>query len=53
MTQLSLNGATPGADSFSGRLRIRSSDPDTLVAWLQGRSEVNRRSTRPLRLAGT
>ena len=51
-TQLSLNGASPGADSFSGRLRIESSDPDTLVAWLQGRSEVNRRSTRPLRLAG-
>ncbi|MCK1474584.1 AsmA family protein [Bradyrhizobium sp. 197] len=52
MTQLSLNGATPGADSFSGRLSVDSSDPDTLVAWLQGRSEVNRRSTRPLRLAG-
>ncbi|MCP3402277.1 AsmA-like C-terminal region-containing protein [Bradyrhizobium sp. CCGB20] len=51
-TQLSLNGATPGADSFSGRLSVESSDPDTLVAWLQGRSEVNRRSTRPLRLAG-
>lgn len=52
MTQLSLNGATPGADSFSGRLSVESSDPDTLVAWLQGRNEVNRRSTRPLRLAG-
>jgi large subunit ribosomal protein L24 len=52
MTQLSLNGATPGADSFSGRLSVESSDPDTLVAWLQGRSEVNHRSTRPLRLAG-
>ncbi|MEZ2146091.1 AsmA-like C-terminal region-containing protein [Bradyrhizobium sp. DN5] len=52
MTQLSLNGAAPGADSFSGRLNVESSDPDTLVAWLQGRSEVNRRSTRPLRLAG-
>lgn len=52
MTQLSLNGATPGADSFSGRLSVESSDPDTLVAWLQGRSEVNRRSTRPLRLSG-
>ncbi len=51
-TQLSLNGATPGADSFSGRLSVESSDPDTLVAWLQGRNEVNRRSTRPLRLAG-
>ncbi|MBB4361014.1 large subunit ribosomal protein L24 [Bradyrhizobium sp. CIR18] len=52
MTQLSLNGAAPGADSFSGRLSVESSDPDALVAWLQGRSEVNRRSTRPLRLAG-
>lgn len=52
MTQLSLNGATPRADSFSGRLSVESSDPDTLAAWLQGRSEVNRRSTRPLRLAG-
>lgn len=52
MTQLSLKGATPGADSFSGRLSVESSDPDTLVAWLQGRSEVNRRSTRPLRLNG-
>ncbi len=52
MTQVSLNGATPGADSFSGRLGVESSDPDTLVAWLQGRSEVNRRSTRPLQLAG-
>jgi len=51
-TQLSLNGSAPGADSFSGRLSVESSDPDTLVAWLQGRSEVNRRSTRPLRLAG-
>ncbi|MDX3966703.1 MAG: AsmA-like C-terminal region-containing protein [Bradyrhizobium sp.] len=52
MTQLSLNGAAPGADSFSGRLSVESSDPDTLVAWLQGRSEIGRHSTRPLRLAG-
>ncbi|MGX4770035.1 AsmA family protein [Bradyrhizobium guangdongense] len=52
MTQVSLNGATPGADSFSGRLSVESSDPDTLVAWLQGRNEVIRRSTRPLRLSG-
>ncbi|WGD54530.1 AsmA-like C-terminal region-containing protein [Bradyrhizobium sp. CB1650] len=52
MTQLSLNGAAPGSDSFSGRLSVESSDPDVLVAWLQGRSDVNRRSTRPLRLAG-
>lgn len=52
LTQVSLNGSAPGADSFSGRLSVESSDPDTLAAWLQGRSEVNRRSTKPLRLAG-
>ena len=52
MTQVSLNGAAPGADSFSGRLGVESSDPDTLVAWLQGRNEVIRRSTRPFRLDG-
>ncbi|MBH5400386.1 AsmA family protein, partial [Bradyrhizobium sp. CNPSo 4010] len=52
MTQVSLNGAAPGADSFSGRLSVESADPDVLVAWLQGRSEISRRSTRPLRLAG-
>ena len=52
MTQVSLNGAAPGADSFSGRVSVESSDPDTLVAWLQGRSEAIRRSTRPLRLNG-
>ncbi|WGR69799.1 MULTISPECIES: AsmA-like C-terminal region-containing protein [unclassified Bradyrhizobium] len=52
MTQLSLNGAAPGSDRFSGRLSVESSDPDVLVAWLQGRSDVNRRSTRPLRLNG-
>ncbi|MEK9278127.1 AsmA family protein [Bradyrhizobium sp. ISRA442] len=52
MTQLSLNGAAPGSDRFSGRLSVESTDPDVLVAWLQGRSDVNRRSTRPLRLNG-
>ncbi|WFU43154.1 AsmA-like C-terminal region-containing protein [Bradyrhizobium sp. CB82] len=52
MTQVALNGASPGFDSFSGRLSIESSDPDTLVGWLQGRSEINRRSTKPLRLSG-
>ncbi len=51
-TQIALNGAAPGSDRFSGRLSVESSDPDTLVAWLQGRSEVNRRSSRPLRLTG-
>jgi uncharacterized protein involved in outer membrane biogenesis len=52
MTEVSLNGAAPGSDRFSGRLSVESSDPDTLVAWLQGRSEINRRSTRPLLLSG-
>jgi large subunit ribosomal protein L24 len=54
-TQIALNGAAmrPGApDSLSGRLAVESSDPDTLVAWLQGRGEVNHRTQRPLRLNG-
>ncbi|MBI5263277.1 MAG: AsmA family protein, partial [Bradyrhizobium sp.] len=55
-TQIALNGAAarPGAtDSLSGRLAIESSDPDTLIAWLQGRSEVGLRNQKPLRLKGT
>ena len=54
-TQITLNGAAmrPGvSDSLSGKLSVESSDPDTLVAWLQGRSEVNRHSQKPLRLNG-
>ncbi len=54
-TQIALIGAAtrPGApDSLSGRLAVESSDPDTLVAWLQGRGEVNHRSQKPLRLKG-
>lgn len=54
-TQIALNGAAtrPGApDSLSGRLSIESSDPDALVAWLQGRSEVGLRAQKPLRLKG-
>ena len=34
------------------RSTSNSSDPDTLVAWLQGRSEVTFRSQKPLRLRG-
>ena len=51
-TQVSLNGAASQSDSFSGRLSIESFDPDVLVAWLQGRSEVSRRAAKPLRLSG-
>ncbi len=58
-TQVSLNGnltgahvqaATPG--TVTGALDIDSSDPDTLVAWLQGRSEINFHSQKPLHLHG-
>jgi uncharacterized protein involved in outer membrane biogenesis len=53
-TQLSLNGAKAQADlsNFTGALRVESSDPDALVTWLQGRSEVSYRSKKPLRLQG-
>lgn len=37
---------------FTGALDLDSSEPDTLVAWLQGRSETGYRTQRPLRLRG-
>jgi large subunit ribosomal protein L24 len=40
------------AGGFKGALNVDSSDPDTLVAWLQGRGEVTYRSQKPLRLRG-
>jgi len=40
------------AAGFAGALDLESSDPDTLVAWLQGRSESSYRSQKPLRLRG-
>jgi hypothetical protein len=40
------------AGSFSGALNVDSPDPDTLVAWLQGRGEVTYRNQKPLRLRG-
>jgi hypothetical protein len=54
-TTVSLSGANaqPGtSEGFKGALSVESSDPDTLVAWLQGRSEVTYRSQKPLRLRG-
>jgi large subunit ribosomal protein L24 len=54
-TQVNLSGTRAQAGpsgGFSGTLSIDSSDPDTLVAWLQGRSEVTYRSQKPLRLRG-
>lgn len=54
-TRVSLSGAIaqPGpSGSFMGALSVESADPDTLVAWLQGRGEVTYRSQKPLRLRG-
>jgi hypothetical protein len=54
-TQVSLSSTTalsgPSA-GFKGALNVESSDPDTLVAWLQGRSEITYRSQKPLHLRG-
>lgn len=51
-THVAFSGTSAPADGFSGALSVDSSDPDTLVAWLQGRSEVSYRSQKPLRLSG-
>src|SRR5438045_5623578 len=52
--QLSLNGAKAQVDlsNFTGALSVESSDPDALVTWLQGRSDISYRSKKPLRLQG-
>jgi hypothetical protein len=54
-THVSLSGTSAQAGSsnnFKGALSIESSDPDALVMWLQGRSELAHRSQKPLRLSG-
>jgi len=53
-THVSLSGNAPDGTSghFKGALNIESSDPDALVMWLQGRSEVAYRSQNPFRLSG-
>jgi len=54
-THLSLSGANAQAGpsgGFKGALSIESSDPDALVMWLQGRSELTYRSQKPMRLRG-
>ncbi len=53
-THVVLNGgASPDpSGGFTGALAVDSSDPDTLAAWLQGRSEIAYRSQKPLRLRG-
>jgi hypothetical protein len=54
-TRVTLSGSNAPASpsgSLSGALSVESSDPDVLVAWLQGRSEVTYRTQKPLRLRG-
>ena len=54
-TRVSMSGASAqagAANSFKTALNIESSDPDALMTWLQGRSEVGYRSQKPLRLRG-
>jgi uncharacterized protein involved in outer membrane biogenesis len=51
-TRVSLSGIRAPLGGFKGPLNVESSDPDTLVAWLQGRSEVTYRTQKPLRLRG-
>jgi large subunit ribosomal protein L24 len=48
----STTARTGPSGAITGALSVESSDPDTLVAWLQGRSEVTYRSQKPLRLRG-
>ena len=54
-THLSLSGSNAQAGpsgSFRGALSVESSDPDALVMWLQGRSELTYRNQKPMRLRG-
>jgi AsmA-like C-terminal region/AsmA family len=44
--------ASSSANGFSGALDIGSSDPDVLLAWLQGKNDVVRRTQKPLHLNG-
>lgn len=54
-TRVSMSGASAqagAANSFKTALNIESSDPDTLMSWLQGRGDIAYRSQKPLRLRG-
>src|SRR5579863_5073611 len=52
-THVTLSAKTPDtAGHFKGLLSIESSDPDAVIAWLQGRSELTYRSQSPFRLNG-
>ncbi len=53
-TQISFtnNPKSSAQANFAGTLNIDCSDPDALLAWLQGRNDVVRRSQKPLRVIG-
>ena len=54
-TRVSLSGAPaqdPADENFKAALNVESADPDALITWLQGRSDLAYRSQKPLRLRG-
>lgn len=54
-TRVTLSGgaAQPGtSDGFKGAIAVESSDPDTLAAWLKGRTDIGLRNQKPLRIRG-
>lgn len=54
-TKVSLTGVggqNVSPDNFKAALSVDSTDPDTLVGWLQGRSDFAFRSQKPLRVRG-
>ncbi len=46
------SGTGASADSLVGVLDVESADPDVLVAWTLGRSDIAYRNQKPLRLRG-
>ncbi|MBV8927290.1 MAG: AsmA family protein [Bradyrhizobium sp.] len=53
-TQVSFtnNPKSSAHGNFAGTLNVDCADPDALLAWLQGRGDVVRRTQKPLRLVG-
>ncbi len=51
-TQIAFGGAAAQPGNAKGTLTIDSSDPDVLIAWLQGRGDLAYRGQKPLRLRG-
>ena len=51
-THVAFSGAGASSDAVAGALDLESSDPDVLVAWMQGRADIAFRNQKPLRLRG-